>query len=114
MLTSRSNRLSAWHVSKLFQPVANTAKAYIDVSNEYSWGTFIEKNDLKHQVTVEVDLKKFNVPAEFGLKTNTELKNLVLDHTTNLYLHTTKDKSEYTYQLYVHPKEAGKYQHIYQ
>ncbi|XP_076231616.1 retinoid- and fatty-acid binding glycoprotein apolipophorin [Calliopsis andreniformis] len=62
---------------------------------------------VKHQVTVQFDLKKFNVPAEFGLKTNTQLKNSVLDHTTNLYLHTTKEKSEYTYQLYVHPKETA-------
>lgn len=57
---------------------------------------------------MEVDLKKFNVPAEFGLKTSTEFKAPTLDHTTNLYLHSTKDKSEYTYQLFVHPKEAGR------
>ncbi|XP_031841889.1 retinoid- and fatty-acid binding glycoprotein apolipophorin [Nomia melanderi] len=66
-----------------------------------------EKPSLKHQITVEVDLKKFNVPAEFGLKTNTDYKQLLLDHTTNLYLHSSKDKSEYTYQLYVHPKDAA-------
>ncbi|XP_076625563.1 retinoid- and fatty-acid binding glycoprotein apolipophorin isoform X1 [Colletes latitarsis] len=66
-----------------------------------------EKNMLKHQVTVEVDLKKFNVPAEFGLKTNTEVKAPLFSHTTNLYLHSTKDKSEYTYQVYLQPKEAA-------
>ncbi|CAL7938756.1 unnamed protein product [Xylocopa violacea] len=65
------------------------------------------KTPLKHQLTVEVDVKKFNVPAEFGLKTNTELRNPVIDHTTNLYLHTNKHKSEYTYQLYVRPKESA-------
>ncbi|XP_015429625.1 PREDICTED: apolipophorins [Dufourea novaeangliae] len=65
------------------------------------------KPTLKHQLTVEVDLKKFNVPAEFGLKTSTELKAPVYDHTTNLYLHSTKDKSEYTYRIYVHPKESA-------
>lgn len=69
---------------------------------------FSEKKLLKHQVTVEVDLKKFNVPVEFGLKTRTELKNPIFDHKTNLYLHSSKDKTEYTYQLYIHPKEAGK------
>ncbi|XP_054010516.1 apolipophorins isoform X2 [Hylaeus anthracinus] len=62
---------------------------------------------LKHQITVQVDLKKFNVPAEFGLKTITEVKAPAFDHTTNLYLHTTKDKSEYTYVAYIHPKESA-------
>ncbi|CAK9823680.1 unnamed protein product [Anthophora retusa] len=66
-----------------------------------------DKTLLKHQITVEVDLKKFNIPAEFGLKTNTEFNNPIFDHTTNLYLHSTKDKSEYTYQAYVRPKEAA-------
>nr|XP_033329599.1 apolipophorins [Megalopta genalis] len=65
------------------------------------------KQYLKHQLTVEVDLKKFNVPAEFGLKTNTELSHPQVDHTSNLYLHSTKDKSEYTYQFYIHPKESA-------
>ncbi|XP_017790563.1 PREDICTED: apolipophorins [Habropoda laboriosa] len=66
-----------------------------------------KKTLLKHQITVEVDLKKFNVPAEFGLKTSTEFNNPIFDHTTNLYLHSSKDKSEYTYQAYIHPKEAA-------
>ncbi|XP_076643954.1 retinoid- and fatty-acid binding glycoprotein apolipophorin [Halictus rubicundus] len=66
-----------------------------------------EESSLKHLLTVEVDLKKFNVPAEFGLKTNTHYKYPQLDHSSNLYLHTTKDKSEYTYQLYIHPKESA-------
>ncbi|XP_078038624.1 retinoid- and fatty-acid binding glycoprotein apolipophorin, partial [Augochlora pura] len=64
-----------------------------------------EKPYLKHQLTVEVDLKKFNVPAEFGLKTSTELGHLDLQHTSNLYLHSTKDKSEYTYQLHIRPED---------
>lgn len=66
-----------------------------------------DKSNLKHQLMVEVDLKKFNVPAEFGLKTNTEYKYPELDHSSNLYLHTTKDKSEYTYQLHIHPKDSS-------
>lgn len=53
-------------------------------------------------------MKKFNVPAEFGLKTSTEYRENKLDHSTNLYLHSSKDKSEYTYRFYVHPKESGK------
>ncbi|XP_011144506.2 apolipophorins [Harpegnathos saltator] len=65
------------------------------------------KNYLKHQLTVEVDLKKFNVPVEFGLKTNTECNEHLLDHSVNLYLHSSKDKSEYTYRVYDHPKESG-------
>ncbi|XP_032678528.1 apolipophorins [Odontomachus brunneus] len=65
------------------------------------------KDYLKHQLTVEVDLKKFNVPVEFGLKTNTELREDIFDHSVNLYLHSSKDKSEYTYHVYAHPKESG-------
>ncbi|KAL0104310.1 hypothetical protein PUN28_017203 [Cardiocondyla obscurior] len=65
------------------------------------------KNYLNHELTVEVDLKKFNVPAEFGLKSSTELKESKLDHSANLYLHSSKDKSQYSYKLYVHPKESA-------
>lgn len=57
---------------------------------------------------MEVDLKKFNVPAEFGLKTSTEIKDSKFDHSANLYLHSSKDKSQYSYQVYIHPKESGK------
>ncbi|XP_019888404.1 apolipophorins [Ooceraea biroi] len=66
-----------------------------------------KKTYLNHQITVEVDLKKFNVPAEFGLKTNTEYRENKLDHSANLYLHSSKDKSEYIYRFYVHPKESA-------
>ncbi|XP_011871153.1 PREDICTED: apolipophorins [Vollenhovia emeryi] len=65
------------------------------------------KNYLNHELTVEVDLKKFNVPAEFGLKTSTELKEFKFDHSANLYLHSSKDKSQYSYKVYVHPKESA-------
>lgn len=69
---------------------------------------FTEKSYLNHQITVEVDLKKFNVPAEFGLKTSTEIKEAKFDHSINLYLHSSKDKSQYSYQIYIHPKESGR------
>ncbi|KAI4494899.1 hypothetical protein M0804_001100 [Polistes exclamans] len=62
---------------------------------------------LKQQQTVEFDLRKFNIPAEFGLQISTQLANNMLDHTASLYMHSTKDKSQYTYQLYIHPKEAA-------
>jgi hypothetical protein len=65
------------------------------------------KNNMNHELTVEVDLKKFNVPAEFGLKTSTEIKELKFDHSANLYLHSSKDKSQYSYKLYIHPKESA-------
>ncbi|XP_011691522.1 PREDICTED: apolipophorins [Wasmannia auropunctata] len=65
------------------------------------------KNYLNHELTVEVDLKKFNVPAEFGLKTSTEVKESKLDHSANLYLHSSKDKSQYAYKVYIHPKESA-------
>ncbi|KAM0732090.1 Apolipophorin [Formica fusca] len=66
-----------------------------------------KKNYLNHQITVEVDLKKFNVPAEFGLKTSTEIKDSKFDHSANLYLHSSKDKSQYSYQVYIHRKESA-------
>jgi len=69
---------------------------------------FTDKNYLNHELTVEVDLKKFNVPAEFGLKTSTEIKESKFDHSANLYLHSSKDKSQYSYKFYLHPKESGK------
>ncbi|XP_011166991.1 apolipophorins [Solenopsis invicta] len=67
------------------------------------------KNYLNHDLTVEVDLKKFNVPVEFGLKTNTEtnFKESKYDHSANLYLHSSKDKSQYSYRVYAHPKESA-------
>ncbi|XP_071631577.1 apolipophorins [Temnothorax longispinosus] len=65
------------------------------------------KSYMNHDLTVEVDLKKFNVPAEFGLKTSTEAKGSSLDHSANLYLHSSKDKSQYAYKLYIHPKESA-------
>lgn len=71
---------------------------------------FTDKHYLNHELTVEVDLKKFNVPAEFGLKTSTELKESKFDHSANLYLHSSKDKSQYSYKVHVngHPQEIGK------
>ncbi|KAG5308105.1 APLP protein, partial [Acromyrmex insinuator] len=65
------------------------------------------KNNVDHELTVEVDLKKFNVPVEFGLKTNTVVKDSKLDHSANLYLHSLKDNSQYSYKIYVHPKESA-------
>ncbi|XP_043491499.1 apolipophorins [Polistes fuscatus] len=66
-----------------------------------------KKSYLKQQQTVEFDLRKFNIPAEFGLQISTQYANDMLDHTASLYMHSTKDKSQYTYQLYIHPKEAA-------
>lgn len=66
-----------------------------------------QKNYLNHQITVEVDLKKFNVPAEFGLKTSTEITESKFDHSANLYLHSSKDKSQYSYHVYIHPLESA-------
>ncbi|XP_066596058.1 apolipophorins [Prorops nasuta] len=65
------------------------------------------KSYYKSDKTVELNLKKFSVPVEFGLKSNTEIKDFKLDHTASLYLHSSKDKSEYSYQFYIHPKEAA-------
>lgn len=74
----------------------------------YIFVHFTDKNNVDHELTVEVDLKKFNVPVEFGLKTNTVVKDSKLDHSANLYLHSSKDNSQYSYKVYVHPKESGK------
>ncbi|XP_008560242.1 apolipophorins [Microplitis demolitor] len=67
------------------------------------------KTRLDHQITVEVDLKKFNVPVEFGLKTTTKYfaEKMTFDHAANLYLHTSKDKTQYSSQIYSHPKESA-------
>ncbi|XP_018393503.1 PREDICTED: apolipophorins [Cyphomyrmex costatus] len=65
------------------------------------------KKNMNHELIVEVDLKKFNVPVEFGLKTTTEVKDSKLDHSANLYLHSSKDNSQYSYKVYVHPKESA-------
>jgi len=74
----------------------------------YIFVHFTDKNNVDHELTVEVDLKKFNVPVEFGLKTNTVVKDSKLDHSANLYLHSSKDNSQYSYKVYVHSKESGK------
>ncbi|XP_034949851.1 apolipophorins [Chelonus insularis] len=68
-----------------------------------------QKTPIDHQITVEVDLKKFNVPVEFGLKTNTkyQAKEMTFDHAANLYLHTSKDKTQYSSKIYMHPKESA-------
>nr|UEP64281.1 apolipophorin [Cotesia flavipes] len=68
-----------------------------------------QKTRLDHQITVEVDLKKFKVPVEFGLKTTTKYfaEKMTFDHTANLYLHTSKDKTQYSSQIYSHPKESA-------
>ncbi|KAF7405857.1 hypothetical protein HZH68_005226 [Vespula germanica] len=66
-----------------------------------------KKSYFKQQQTVEFNLRKFNIPAEFGLQISTQYLNDKFDHTASLYMHSTKDKSQYTYQLYVHPKEAA-------
>lgn len=54
-------------------------------------------------------MKKFNVPVEFGLKSTTHYhpKELTFDHGANLYLHTSKDKTQYSSEIYVHPKESA-------
>ncbi|XP_035725460.1 apolipophorins-like [Vespa mandarinia] len=66
-----------------------------------------KKSYFKQQQTVEFNLRKFNIPAEFGLQISTQYLNDKFDHTASLYMHSTKDKSQYTYQLYIHPKEAA-------
>lgn len=54
-------------------------------------------------------MKKFNVPVDVGLKTTTKYhpKELSFDHAANLYLHTSKDKTQYATQIYAHPKETA-------
>ncbi|XP_046492116.1 apolipophorins [Neodiprion pinetum] len=58
--------------------------------------------------TLEVDLRKFNVPYEFGLKSNQVIDpQSGYDDSTSLYLHSSKGKTEYSYQAYLHPTESG-------
>lgn len=60
------------------------------------------------ETTIEVDLRKFNVPYEFGLKSN-EVADLKkgFDHTTTVFLHSSKEKAQYSFHAYVHPTESG-------
>lgn len=64
---------------------------------------------MNHQVTIEVDLKKFYVPVEFGLKVTTKYhpKELTFDHAANLYLHTSKDQTQYSSHIYMNVDESG-------
>ncbi|XP_015121091.1 apolipophorins [Diachasma alloeum] len=64
---------------------------------------------MNHQITLEVDLKKFYVPVEFGLKITSKYqpKELTFDHTANLYLHTSKDKTQYSSHIYMNIDETG-------
>lgn len=62
---------------------------------------------VNHQLQVEVNLKKFNVPVEFGLMASTKL-DTSFDHQANLYLHSTKDRTQYTYHVYAKKGESGK------
>ncbi|XP_046751140.1 apolipophorins [Diprion similis] len=58
--------------------------------------------------TLEVDLRKFNVPYEFGLKSNSVFDpQSGYDESTSLYLHSSKGKTEYSYQGYLHSTESG-------
>jgi hypothetical protein len=63
---------------------------------------------LNHNLQVEVNLKKFNVPVEFGLMSGTKYADYTLDHQANLYLHSSKDRTQYTYHIYFNKRESGK------
>ncbi|XP_063988684.1 apolipophorins [Diachasmimorpha longicaudata] len=62
-----------------------------------------------HQITIEVDLKKFYVPVEFGLIITNKYqpKELTFDHAANLYLQTSKDKAQYSSHIYLNPNDGG-------
>ncbi|XP_023246016.1 apolipophorins [Copidosoma floridanum] len=62
---------------------------------------------LNHNLQVEVNLKKFNVPVEFGLLSSTKYADYSLDHQANLYLHSSKDRTQYTYHLYFNKRESA-------
>ncbi|XP_012266095.2 apolipophorins [Athalia rosae] len=60
------------------------------------------------EYTAEVDLRKFNVPFEFGLKSTQTLDpKSGFDNQASLYLHSSDKKTEYSYHVYVHPTESG-------
>lgn len=74
----------------------------------YNVGFFAGSSHLNHQLQVEVNLKKFNVPVEFGLMSSTKYEDFSFDHQANLYLHSSKDRTQYTYNVYCNKKESGK------
>ncbi|XP_014235825.1 apolipophorins [Trichogramma pretiosum] len=66
-----------------------------------------KRSYLNQNLQVEVNLKKFNVPIEFGLQTTTKYADLSLDHQANLYLHSSKDRTQYNYHVYVNKRESA-------
>lgn len=62
---------------------------------------------MNHVLQVEVNLKKFNVPVEFGLQSSTKYADYSLDHQANLYLHSSKDRTQYTYHVYSNKRESA-------
>lgn len=55
---------------------------------------------------VNIDLRKLGLSHEFGLKSVSNRKGFVLDHTVDIHFESGSD-SKYQYSLYIHPKEAG-------
>ncbi|KAJ8687230.1 hypothetical protein QAD02_023024 [Eretmocerus hayati] len=63
--------------------------------------------NMNHNLQVEVNLKKFNVPVEFGLQSTTKYADQSVDHQANLYLHSSKDRTQYTYHVYSNKRESA-------
>ncbi|XP_058796215.1 apolipophorins [Phymastichus coffea] len=60
-----------------------------------------------NNLQVEVNLKKFNVPVEFGIQASTKYSDFSFDHQANLYLHSSKDRTQYTYHVYSNKRESA-------
>ncbi|CAH1965494.1 unnamed protein product [Acanthoscelides obtectus] len=69
----------------------------------------ISSNDVEnynHVLEINLDLRKLGMSHQFGLKSVTNRKKYVLDHTVDAHFQGP-EKSNYQYSLYIHPGEAG-------
>lgn len=75
------------------------------VSSQTLPSGFTDVAEFNHELELAVDLRNLGLSHEFGLKGVTTRKNLVLDHTVDIYFQNKENK--YQYSLYAHPDEAG-------
>ncbi|KAJ8984123.1 hypothetical protein NQ317_017333 [Molorchus minor] len=65
-----------------------------------------EVDAFNQEIEVSVDLRKLGLSHEFGLKSVTNRRNYIIDHTVDIHFQS-QENSKYQYSFYVHPNEAG-------
>lgn len=66
----------------------------------------VAEYEYNHVLEINIDLRKLGLSHEFGLKSVTDKKNNLLDHTVDVHFQN-QENSKYQYSVYVHPNEAG-------